>query len=286
VAEFACPNGFRKAKKPGPGERESQSDFGRREGMIVRVGKKRAFLEKPGGPGKDFPDSRPILPFKAGDEFVSDSIPEDGGVPIRRILMERNIFGMEKCEDIPLRDIENRPDEAIVFRSHGGEALGSRSSDETDKNRFRLVVLGMGDRDRVEPFLLPNPLEEAVTDVTEFLLVLPGGVFGTKNGTGDVVFLAERPDEELILVGVFFADPIVHMRDTETDPELFPERKKYVKQGDAVRSTGTGDQNGASLSEEAISGVMIPDAFDERPSEGGRQGKSFSPCREGRRVFG
>ncbi len=227
-----------------------------------------------GGTGERLSDACAIVAFEEGNQFVSDTVPKDIRIEIARVLAEGEMLRLQKPEELGLRPTEERTDIVVPARSDAGESFLAGPPEEADEDRFGLIVFRVRGRDEIITFPFSDSLEETIPGAAECGFVPVFRAARSKYENGKIIYFGILPDQSLIGPGILAAERIIHMRDTEAEPELFPESKEDMQERDTVRPAGNGDENRDIASEKSMPDIVVADAFDECPSESGRRAEA------------
>jgi hypothetical protein len=105
-----------------------------------------------------------VVGLQLGAELMANSISQATQVAIRGIVDRHQFQRLELGIDLRSRDIEERPDEGAPARSHRGQAFEPGATEQTDQDRFDLVVTMMGGGDVAAAAGSTATLQKVVAD--------------------------------------------------------------------------------------------------------------------------
>jgi len=205
---------------------------------------------------------------------VPHPVPQEEAVSVAGVRPVRNAPRRRDREDLPPPEAEERPDDAQrtleTHRPDAAEPPRARPAEEAQQERFRLVVGGVPEGDRLRPRSRGAPREERVAR-------LPRRRFERETHAPRARAHVRPPREERdaqrsaraahegeIAVGVAAAQAVVEVGGAKRDAERRGERVEQVQQHHRVGSARHGNQERPHAPQHPVQADEDPDALHGR----------------------
>jgi hypothetical protein len=176
-------------------------------------------------------------PLQNRDHFLPDLVPEIDRLIIAGVMTKQHSFMSEIREDLVSPRLVQWPDdETISACRHTGEPGQSSTAQHPEKNRLRLIVGCMPDRDSISPALLGDVVHGTIPQVSGRRLqrhtaCTPAHIKPHRL-KGDIQSPAHRFNEGLIGLGFLPAQFIIEMHRRHGEAPGQTESMQERQQGD------------------------------------------------------
>ena len=173
------------------------------------------------------------------------------GIRVAGVLAEGQPARLEVRQDVRPRQSQQGPPRSCDPRAHGGEPPAARPAQQPQDHRLRLVVPGMGHRDRRRALLPHDRPQEGVTRAPGRLFqpaLLPPGQgphVGRSHVQADAEPVAQRPAEARVL-GRGRPQVMIEMGRHHLDPAGGRCGHQGVQKGYRIRPSGEGGHHGGA----------------------------------------
>jgi hypothetical protein len=187
--------------------------------------------------------------FQKGHHAKPQEVPLVGVLPIGRVLHEGDGAAAGIVGDLGAVGPKERPDERAAPDGDGRKAVEARSLHHAQEEGLHLVVPVVAEGDTVVVKGVRHLLEEAVAHLPARVLDREAVLAGIARHIQPIRVEghAEPPGqaarEILVPVRLLVPQPVVHVADGETEPEVLPDCVEHEKEGRGVDAPGDGHED-------------------------------------------
>lgn len=156
---------------------EGKERLGRKDATFLCRRKCQGFFKKgqissqPGsGFGQNGVDAGLIVSLEKGEELMAEAISEKDRVRVTLVGSKRDLALLEVAKNVDPFQVKEWPNHVTMLWAHRRKSLHTRATEETEEERFGLVILMVGDRNKGGVLFSSYFLKESVAEIAKLFL--------------------------------------------------------------------------------------------------------------------